>query len=174
MTPIGSAAMKVGLSFAATAILSVRMARSAKSPAWFGLTRPPLLPSLAFLAIYLAWMLGTDALLGWRGPWDLAPWRSAPLLASALRLLAVCLFGPIVEELLFRGVLFAWLRERLPIAAVILLTSVGWALLHWSYSWAVIGVIAVDGVILGLARWRTASVYPPIVMHMLYNLYAIW
>jgi len=38
----------------------------------------------------------------------------------------------------------------------------------------VIGVIFVDGLLLGLARWKTRSLFPPIVMHMLYNLYAIW
>jgi membrane protease YdiL (CAAX protease family) len=51
---------------------------------------------------------------------------------------------------------------------------VGWALLHWSYSWAVIGVIVIDGLLLGAARARTGSVVPPIIMHALYNIYAIW
>jgi membrane protease YdiL (CAAX protease family) len=40
--------------------------------------------------------------------------------------------------------------------------------------WAVILVIVVDGILLGLARWKTRSVSPPMVMHALYNLYAIW
>ncbi|MDB5721623.1 MAG: hypothetical protein JWP15_2241, partial [Alphaproteobacteria bacterium] len=31
-----------------------------------------------------------------------------------------------------------------------------------------------DGLLLGLARWRTGSVLPPILMHISYNLYAIW
>ena len=56
----------------------------------------------------------------------------------------------------------------------IFLTASGWAILHWSYSWAVIGVIVVDGLLLGVARARTGSVVPPIIMHALYNLYAIW
>jgi membrane protease YdiL (CAAX protease family) len=38
----------------------------------------------------------------------------------------------------------------------------------------VIAIIVVDGILLGLARWRTGSVFVPIVMHALYNLYAIW
>ena len=37
-----------------------------------------------------------------------------------------------------------------------------------------IAIIFVDGLILGLARWRTRSVFAPAAMHMLYNLYAIW
>jgi membrane protease YdiL (CAAX protease family) len=47
-------------------------------------------------------------------------------------------------------------------------------MLHYTYPWWVIAIIFVDGLILGLARWKTGSVIAPVVMHMLYNLYAIW
>jgi membrane protease YdiL (CAAX protease family) len=174
MPPIESALTKAGVSLIALAVVGLRMRGSKRPPEWFGITRPALLPTLAFIAVYVGWMLVSNALLDWRGPWDFRPWQQAPLLASALRILAVCVLGPMVEELLFRGILFSWLKERLAVAPVIALTAVGWALLHWSYSWPVIGVIAVDGVLLGLARWRTGSVFPPIAMHTLYNLYAIW
>ena len=174
MPPIESALVKAGVSLAGVAILGLRIYRSGKPPQWFGVARPRVAATIAFIAAYLAWMLASNALIDWRGPWDFRPWQQAPLLASALRVLAVCVLGPMVEELLFRGILFSWLKERLPIGPVIALTSVGWALLHWSYAWPVIAVIAVDGVLLGVARWRTRSVVPPIAMHMLYNLYAIW
>src|SRR6476646_1858391 len=75
-----------------------------------GYVRPPLGPTLLFLAAYLTWMGGSDAVLQWRGPWDFAPWRAAPLPASLLRVLAVCVLGPIAEELIFRGWLFAIVR----------------------------------------------------------------
>jgi len=140
----------------------------------FGFTRPKLVPAFVLLAVYLGWMLVSDALLHWRGPWDFRPWVQAPIAASALRILAVCVLGPAAEELLFRGLLFRWLGDRLPVVAVIGITAASWALLHWSYSWAVIGVIVIDGLLLGLARWRTGSILPPIVMHAIYNLYAIW
>jgi membrane protease YdiL (CAAX protease family) len=174
LSAIQSALMKAGLAAGALAILSFRMHTSNKGPEWFGLRRPALLASIGFLAVYLAWMLGTDAAIHWRGPWDFQPWRQAPIAASLLRILAVCILGPTVEELLFRGVLFSWLEERLPIIAVIGLTAVSWALLHWTYSWMVIGVIVIDGILLGMTRWKTNSVLTPILMHMAYNFYAIW
>jgi membrane protease YdiL (CAAX protease family) len=174
MDPIASAAMKAGLGATGVVVLSIRMERSNRPLSWFGVTAPPIVPTLGFLAVYLAWMLGSDALTHWRGPWDFRTWQQAPLLASALRLLAVCVLGPVVEELLFRGIIFSWLRERVNVGLTIGATALGWSLLHYDFAWWVIAIIFVDGVILGLARWRTRSVFAPAVMHMLYNLYAIW
>ena len=175
MSAIVSAATKLAISGGAVALLLFRISRSkTRDRAWFGLTSPEVLPTAVFIVVYLGWMLASDDMLQWRGPWDFRPWQSAPILASAMRLMAVCLFGPAAEELLFRGVIFSWLKERIPLALTIGLTAVGWALFHWSYPWPVIGVIVVDGLLLGAARARTGSVVPPIIMHALYNLYAIW
>ena len=91
-----------------------------------------------------------------------------------MRVLAVCLLGPIAEELIFRGWLFGLVQKCFGTAPTIVVTAVGWALLHYSYSWQVILVIAVDGILLGVARWRTGSVFAPIVIRVFYNLYAIW
>jgi membrane protease YdiL (CAAX protease family) len=175
VSAIVSAATKVAISGGVVALILFRMSRAKnRDLGWFGIVRPELLPTAIFAVVYLGWMLASDQAIHWRGPWDFRPWQSAPLLASAMRVLAVCLLGPMAEELLFRGVIFSWLKERIPLTLTIVLTAVGWALLHWSYSWAVIGVIVIDGILLGATRARTGSVVPPIIMHALYNLYAIW
>jgi hypothetical protein len=138
--------------------------------------RLPRLQGVVFwAAIAMAWMLGTDFLAGWRGPWDFEPWRQAPILSSVMRVLAVAVAGPVLEELVFRGMLFGLLlRTRLGAAGAILLTSLAWAPLHWDYSWQVIFIIFGEGLILGLARWRTGSLYVPIGLHIAWNLYAVW
>lgn len=128
----------------------------------------------AWVAGYALWMLGTNAIMGWRGPWDFAPWRSAPLLVDAGRVLAVSILGPIAEELLFRGVLFGILVRRFPVAPVVVVLAIVWSALHVSYDWPVIALIFADGLILGAARDRTRSVIPPMLMHVVWNLYAIW
>lgn len=175
MGHIESAAIKLAVSAGLTAFVLYRLRSSSKPAAHWGLQPPAqLMPALGWIALYLVWMFGTDFLTHWRGPWDFTPWREAPLAASVMRVLAVGIFGPIAEELVFRGYLFGQLKERAGIAATIAITSLGWALLHVDYSWWVIAIIAVDGLMLGLARWRTGSVYVPIVMHVLYNLYAVW
>lgn len=174
MQPIESAAVKAGISIAATVLVLFRMKNSGKPLEWFGLRAPPLLPTLILTTIYLTWMFGTDWLTHWRGPWNFEAWRQAPLLASVLRLVAVCIFGPLVEELIFRGVAFSWLAERINIGLTIVVTAAAWSVLHYDYDWWEIGIIFVDGLILGVTRWRTRSVLAPAGMHMLYNLYAIW
>ena len=172
MSPIQSAATKVALSAAVVGIVLFRTRDLPRRE--LGLTAARLKPSLLFVVLYLAWMFASDAAIDWRGSWNWQPWIVAPVSASAMRILAVCLLGPIAEELIFRGWFFGLLEKRVGTALTIIGTAVGWAVLHYSYSWMVICVIVVDGILLGLARWRTGSVYVPIAMHALYNLYAIW
>jgi membrane protease YdiL (CAAX protease family) len=172
VSPIGSAATKAAIAGGAIALVLFRTRKLPREES--GIVRAPIWPSLLLTAVYLAWMFLTDATLHWRGPWNWQPWIEAPLLASALRVLAVCILGPTAEELIFRGWFFGWLEPRIGAALTILVTAAGWAVLHYDYPWQVILVILVDGILLGLARWRTRSVFPPIVMHLLYNLYAIW
>jgi len=120
-------------------------------------------------------MLGTNAVMNWRGPWNFEPWRQQRLVVSGLRVLAVGILGPIAEELIFRGFLYARLnRTKLAGWMTIVVLAVAWALLHASYSSAVIGVLIVDGILLGVARQRSGSVVVPILMHVTWNLYAIW
>jgi membrane protease YdiL (CAAX protease family) len=175
MDHIHSAAVKLAVSAGLAAFVLYRLRSSSKPSRQWGLQPPALHAAAAgWIAVYLAWMLGTDLVTHWRGPWDFTPWSEAPLAASVMRVLAVGVFGPIAEELVFRGYLFGLLKDRAGIPLTIAVTSLGWAVLHVDYTWWVIAIIAVDGLLLGLARWRTGSVYVPIAMHVLYNLYAIW
>ena len=175
MDHIQSAAVKLSVSAALATFAYVRLRKTENSAERWGLQVPThRAAGVAIAAIYLAWMLGTDLATHWRGPWDFAPWIAAPLAASVMRVLAVCLFGPAAEELVFRGFLYGLLKDRIGVPLTIAVTALGWAVLHLGYSWWVIGIIVVDGLLLGLARWRTGSVFVPTAMHALYNLYAIW
>ncbi|HVG26682.1 MAG TPA: CPBP family intramembrane glutamic endopeptidase [Acidobacteriaceae bacterium] len=140
-----------------------------------GLIRPPAGESALWIAVYAAWMLLTDWLMGWRGPWDFTVWAQSPLIVDVLRVLAVSFLGPIGEELAFRGLLYGRLvKTRLGVAGTIVVLAAGWAAIHTDYSLSVILVIFVGGLLLGAARYRTGSVLLPIVMHILWNLYAVW
>ena len=172
MSRVESALAKVGIASAVAVLILVRTRRVPREQ--MGFVKPSLSLSLLFVAVYLGWMLASNAVLNWRGAWNWQPWLDAPLLASVLRVLAVGIIGPIAEELIFRGFLYGRLLKYLGTALTILVTAAGWAALHYMYDWPVMGVIFVDGILLGLARWRTRSVFPPMVMHALYNLYAIW
>jgi hypothetical protein len=96
------------------------------------------------------------------------------LFAAVLTVLAVGVLGPAAEELIFRGTAFHWLLPRIGAAATIVLTAIVWAVLHVQYQPGIIALIIIDGVLLGLARYRTGSVVAPLLMHILWNLYAVW
>lgn len=130
-----------------------------------------------WLALYIAWMLASDRLISWRGPWDFSGWARTPLPVAALRVLAVGVLGPIAEELIFRGFGYARLvRTRLGVFGTIVILAAVWAVIHVGagYSAAVIAVIFVAGLLLGAARYRTGSVIVPMLMHIAWNLYAVW
>jgi len=173
MSPIEAAALKLAVPALGSVVI---LARFRSSPLLAKTLRfPKASAGAVWISLYLGWMLATDFVIDWRGPWDFAPWRAAPVAASVLRLLAVVIAGPLLEELVFRGLAFGALtRSRLGPAGAVLATAALWSVLHWSYEPVVILIIMVAGMILGAARWRTGSLCLPIVMHMMWNAYAIW
>lgn len=161
--------------FAISLILVVSRRRTPDYRAVLALYTPSLPRFLGWLTLYALWMLGTNALFHWRGPWDFTVWRNDSLLHDAARVLAVGILGPIAEELIFRGVLFTRLQQtRLGFPGALILTSVVWACIHFDYTWQEITLIAACGIFLGLARQTTRSIWTPIAMHILWNLYAVW
>ena len=82
------------------------------------------------------------------------------------------LVGPVTEEIGFRGFLFLPIeRVQGPIAAI-LITSLIFASLHggqYGWSWQILLLLLVAGLAFGFVRWKTGSLWPPIVMHIAYN-----
>jgi hypothetical protein len=81
-------------------------------------------------------------------------------------------FGPLVEELFFRGFLYPVLARRLGIGAGVLLTATGFALVHTlqlAFAWAAVLVIFIVGVVLTLVRATTHSVGSSFLVHIAYN-----
>jgi membrane protease YdiL (CAAX protease family) len=88
--------------------------------------------------------------------------------------IAVAVFAPLFEEIFIRGFLFIGLaRSHLgPVGAVILTTLV-WAALHFQYSLYEIAVIFILGIILGIVRHRTGSLWGPVIIHAFNNLLVV-
>jgi membrane protease YdiL (CAAX protease family) len=89
---------------------------------------------------------------------------------------AVALFGivvaPLVEELFFRGFLYPALARKIGMAAGVIFTSAGFALMHegqLARAWAPLLVIFLVGVCLTVVRAATKSVAFTVLMHMSYN-----
>lgn len=84
--------------------------------------------------------------------------------------LALVVFAPVFEELMFRGYLFGRLRRLHKYLLSAVLTSLVFGAVHMQLN------VAIDTFILGMfmsyARERFDSVYPPIFMHMIKNGFA--
>ena len=86
-------------------------------------------------------------------------------------LASVCAIAPFAEELLFRGVVFAGLSQRMPLFAAALLSGLIFGAAHldrWN-----IAPLAVIGVGLAYLYYRTGSLWPNIAAHATVNAVAL-
>ena len=82
--------------------------------------------------------------------------------------------APLFEEVFFRGFLFEGFRHsRIGSIGAVLVTSLGWTVLHLQYGAYELGIIFVLGILFGVARVKTRSIHPPVLMHALFNLFAM-
>jgi len=88
--------------------------------------------------------------------------------------LAIIVAAPLFEEVFFRGFLFeGFQHSRLGPLGAVFLTSLAWTILHVQYGAYELGTIFGLGVVFGVARLKTQSIYPPLAMHSLFNLFAM-
>jgi len=92
--------------------------------------------------------------------------RIAPFTMYGLLLLAIFV-APICEEVLFRGFLFAGLTRAMPSPYAAILSAFIFAAAHNDLpSFPVLFCI---GLLLAFLRWRTGSLWPGILLHLLNN-----
>lgn len=92
--------------------------------------------------------------------------KYAPLTTYATLVVAVFV-APVCEEVFFRGFVFMGLLRGMPLAWAIVFSSLIFAVAHFDVgSFAVLFII---GLALAFLRWRTKSILPGILLHMLNN-----
>lgn len=94
-----------------------------------------------------------------------------------LLFISLVLWQPLVEELLFRGVIQGFLlgtafgsARRWGLSMANLVTTLAFVLLHFVNQpaiWA-IGVV-IPSIVFGLFRDRSGSIWPPLALHILFN-----
>ena len=97
---------------------------------------------------------------------DPTGWRSDRAAAFVLSALAIGVVGPIVEELMYRGLGY-FLLSPFGHWAAIVITGLTFALAHGIL--AGIPVFFVIGAGLAYLRYRTNSIVPPILVHVAFN-----
>lgn len=152
-------------------------------PPGFGFARPE---QARFLLLAVVIGLAAPLVGGWLTHW-LAQGHpvtqnirqlgeSTPLAWRIPLVLLVVSLGPLVEELLFRGVLLSALLQRSGSAAAIGLSSLAFALAHLpGLGWKIYGLPDLLLLALALAwlRLRSGSIWPSVVGHGTNNLLAV-
>jgi len=86
---------------------------------------------------------------------------------AAIIVLRACCLAPLGEELLFRGLLFTWLRQRLSAPLTIAITAVAFSAIHVYQP--LLPLTFAIGVALGWSRERSDSTAPTILAHVVHN-----
>jgi membrane protease YdiL (CAAX protease family) len=138
-----------------------------------------MLLSAAGAAVPIVFTTGLAAILQWLGisitgtldrGVDAADLRHFPL-----ALLLIALIGPAAEELMFRGLLLDWLRQKVPAWPAMVLISLLFAAVHsHSFGNGIAGVLALfDRFLIGMAASYLAlhyqSLRPAFVLHATNN-----
>ena len=126
-----------------------------------------------WLLLWAAWVAATELLaqaLGRPSPGRL----TAHGAALAIRVVGIVVLAPLLEELVFRGILFRLLLPWAGPGPTVVGTALLFALSHGQYSALELVQVLADGVVLGLARLRTGSTRVPFWMHLLGNAFALW
>ena len=94
--------------------------------------------------------------------WDSS--RAAPFAANFV---VVAVVAPVVEELTYRGLGFAALRDARGVTAAVVLTALAFGLAHGLV--VALPVLTIFGAILAWLRLKTESLYPSIILHGVFN-----
>jgi membrane protease YdiL (CAAX protease family) len=129
---------------------------------------------LAALPVIILINLGWTQVIHWLGLPDdqqdlIAVFANtkSPLVIAGM-LVVACVLAPLYEELLFRGGLYRFCRQRLGRYSALLISGVLFGAVH--ANWASFVPLSMLGMILALAYEATGDIRVPIVAHGLFNL----
>jgi membrane protease YdiL (CAAX protease family) len=99
--------------------------------------------------------------------------RSAYGGAIWLAVIGVAVVAPFVEEVIFRGMVFGWLRGRIPIAWAVVVSAAVFSLEHIGFLEVTLFLpIFAAGVVLAILYHHAQSIWPNVVVHGGFNLIA--
>lgn len=99
---------------------------------------------------------------------ELFKYRQVALMFMAMAVLV----APLVEETLFRGYLYPLFARSFGVLPGILLTGLLFGLMHGAqlgWTWSLVSILVVVGIVFTLVRARTGSVFASYLMHLGYN-----
>jgi len=135
----------------------------------------PRNPELAaWLALWVLWIAAVEWLMPYLDEPAPAVWELGRA-AIAVKIIGIVVLAPIVEEISFRGFLFRLIeRTRVGTTGAAVGTAALFAAAHVQYIGAPLALVFVDGLLYGLARKSSRSLYLCIIMHAIGNAYAAY
>jgi membrane protease YdiL (CAAX protease family) len=158
--------------------LALLIARGTNLRATFALRRPRSVGRAAWqaaLALVSIWVLGAalSPVLNAGEEQGFVPdeWEPDKAFAFAANAFVVALVGPVVEELLFRGLGYTLVGAFFGTSAAIGVTALAFAAAHGLLEG--LPILFAFGVAVALLRRATGSVYPGIALHCIFNAAAL-
>ncbi len=100
-------------------------------------------------------------------------WDHDPL-TTTIKILSLAFIGPVVEELVLRGLLFTKIKgTRLGSIGAILITSILFTVMHYGAPIDDLVYFLVIGLYWGWVRHKTDSIIIPVILHVLVNAVAV-
>ncbi len=93
---------------------------------------------------------------------------SAPFL---LMILSNVIIAPLVEEIIFRGLILSRLRKVMPVWTAVIISSIAFAIMHGQLLW--IAYTFLLGIVFSLMVLKTGSTLSSIIVHMIFNLFGV-
>lgn len=153
----------------------VRLRRTVSIKDYLGLRGFKVKTLLFWLAVNFGYLVASE---GIRYAFKIPQGQSDVALYSTSRylplfFLAIVVFAPAFEEVLFRGFMFqGYSSSRMGPIFAIITTAALWASLHVSAGAYDLAVIFAGGLVFGLARWKTGSLWITFTMHAVWNVLA--
>lgn len=110
------------------------------------------------------------SLIPWPEAWVTSYESAASVLSAGdlgLELLTVVIMAPLVEEIIFRGLIYRYMTLMVPAGAAVVLQGLLFGGMHGTMIWMLYA--SVLGCILGYIRRRTGSVRATVLMHIGFN-----
>lgn len=134
-------------------------------------TTPAILVLAAVAGLAMSfWSTIVVNLFPWPASWTQAYETAAGGLRTArpvLDFLAMVLLAPLVEEMLFRGIIYDAFCYMVPAGAAVIFQGILFGGIHGTIIWMLYA--GFGGCVMGYVRKQTGSVRPCVLMHMAYN-----
>jgi membrane protease YdiL (CAAX protease family) len=92
------------------------------------------------------------------------------ILDLILLIISICLITPVIEEIIFRGLIFSRFQlSKLGRVGAVCITSIFFSVIHFQYEPIIIVFVFTMGLLLGVVRYKTDNVIYCIILHVIFN-----